>query len=117
VYAASEFVVLASISTPRFREPWGLVCNEAMHQRRPVLASTAVGAVAGGLVRDGKTGVVVPAGDPGELADAIERLLGDPLLCRTLGERAEQEVAAYNYDAMADGFRQALEVARRRRLG
>ncbi|HWD84351.1 MAG TPA: glycosyltransferase family 4 protein [Solirubrobacteraceae bacterium] len=115
VYAASEFAVLASINTPRFREPWGLVCNEAMHQRRPVLASTAVGAVAGGLVRDGETGVVVPAGDPGELADAIERLLGDPLLCRTLGERAEQEVAAYNYDAMAEGFRRALEVARRTR--
>ncbi len=114
VYAASEFAVLASISTPRFREPWGLVCNEAMHQRRPVLASTAVGAAAGGLVRDGETGVVAPAGDPGELADAIERLLGDPLLCRTLGERAEQEVAAYNYDAMAEGFRRALEVARRR---
>ena len=25
-------VTLPSIPTPRFREPWGLVCNEAMHQ-------------------------------------------------------------------------------------
>jgi glycosyltransferase involved in cell wall biosynthesis len=115
VYAASEFAVLASIATPRFREPWGLVCNEAMLQRRPVLASTAVGAAAGGLVRDGETGLVVPPGDPEGLADGIERLLADPLLCRSLGERAEQEVAAYNYDAMADGFRRALEVARSRR--
>lgn len=115
VYAASEFAVLASIATPRFREPWGLVCNEAMHQRRPVLASDAVGAAAGGLVRSGETGVVVPAGDPRALGDAIDRLLGDPLLCRTLGERGEQEVAGYTYDAMADGFRRALETARRRR--
>ncbi|HWD65942.1 MAG TPA: glycosyltransferase family 4 protein [Solirubrobacteraceae bacterium] len=112
VYAACEFAVLASIATPRFREPWGLVCNEAMHQRRPVLASTAVGAAAGGLVRDGETGVVVPAGDALSLADAIERLLGDPLLCRTLGEQAETEVAAYTYDAMAEGFARALAVAR-----
>ncbi len=111
VYAASEFAVLASIATRRFREPWGLVCNEAMHQRRPVLASTAVGAAAGGLVRDGETGLVVPSGDALSLADALERLLDDPLLCWRLGERAEQEVGAYNYDAMADGFRRALEAA------
>jgi len=39
-YAASELAVLASIPTPRFREPWGLVCNEAMHQARPVVASS-----------------------------------------------------------------------------
>jgi glycosyltransferase involved in cell wall biosynthesis len=110
-YAASEFAVLASIATPRFREPWGLVCNEAMHQRRPVLASTAVGAAAGGLVRDGETGLVVPSGDALSLADALERLLDDPLLCRRLGERAEQEVAAYNYDAMAEAFGRALAVA------
>jgi glycosyltransferase involved in cell wall biosynthesis len=60
-YAASELVVLASLPTPRFREPWGLVCNEAMHQGRPVIASDSVGAVAGGLVVDGKTGLVVPS--------------------------------------------------------
>ena len=49
-------LVLPSIPTPRFREPWGLVCNEALHQGTPVVATTAVGAVAGGLVRDGETG-------------------------------------------------------------
>ncbi len=115
LYAASEFAVLASVPTRRFREPWGLVCNEAMHQGRPVLASTAVGAAAGGLVRDGDTGVVVPAGDALSLADAVERLLDDPLLCRRLGARAREAVAAYNYEAMAEGFRRALEAAHRNR--
>ena len=57
-------VALPSIPTPRFREPWGLVCNEAMHQGRPVIASDSVGAAAGGLVRDGETGIVVRSGDP-----------------------------------------------------
>ncbi|HET8978747.1 MAG TPA: glycosyltransferase, partial [Solirubrobacteraceae bacterium] len=57
-YAAAAFTVVPSIPTPRFREPWGLVCNEAMHQARPVIATTAVGAAAGGLVRDGATGLV-----------------------------------------------------------
>ncbi|MGN6187678.1 MAG: glycosyltransferase [Conexibacter sp.] len=49
-YAAADALVLPSIPTPRFREPWGLVCNEALHQGTPVVATTAVGAVAGGHV-------------------------------------------------------------------
>ena len=107
-YAASQFAVLASIPTPRFREPWGLVCNEAMHQARPVLASDAVGAVAGGLVRDGETGLVVPAGDPDALAAGIERLLSDPRLRERLGAGAVAALAPYTYEAMAGAFDLAL---------
>ena len=68
---AASMAVLPSIPTPRFTEPWGLVCNEAMHQGRPMVASSAVGAVAGGLVRDGDTGLVVGPGDTGALARAM----------------------------------------------
>src|SRR6185437_1751903 len=57
-YAASVVALLRSI------EPWGLVCNEAFEQARPMIATTAVGAVAGGLVRDGETGLVIAPGDP-----------------------------------------------------
>jgi glycosyltransferase involved in cell wall biosynthesis len=110
-YAASEVAVLPSIPTPRFREPWGLVCNEAMHQGRPVVASDAVGAVAGGLVRDGETGIVVPAGDPVALARAIERLLSDGELRARLGDAARAAVAPYTYDAMAAAFDRALATA------
>ena len=59
-YAAAEFALLPSIPTRRFLEPSALVCNEAMHQGRPMIASAAVGAVAGGLVHDGQNGLVVP---------------------------------------------------------
>ncbi len=110
-YAAAELTVLASIPTPRFREPWGLVCNESMHQGRPVIASDAVGAVAGGLVRDGETGLVVPAGDAGALAAAIRRLQGDAGLRARLGAAARAAVAPYNYDAMASAFELALAAA------
>jgi len=113
-YAASELAVLASIPTPRFREPWGLVCNEAMHQARPVVASNAVGAVAGGLVVDELNGLVVPAGDPGELAQAITRLLSDEPLRLRLGAAAREAVRPYTYDAMAQAFDRALALARRR---
>jgi glycosyltransferase involved in cell wall biosynthesis len=110
-YAAAEFTVLPSVPTPRFKEPWGLVCNESMHQARPVIASDAVGAVAGGLVRDGETGIVVPAGDAVALRGAIERLLTDHALRARLGAAAKRALAPYNYDAMADAFGDALRAA------
>jgi glycosyltransferase involved in cell wall biosynthesis len=107
-YAAAEFALLPSIPTPRFREPWGLVCNEAMHQARPVIATTAVGAVAGGLVVDGETGLVVAPGDARALAGAIERLLADESLRSRLGARAREAVSAYTYDGMVEAFYPAL---------
>jgi glycosyltransferase involved in cell wall biosynthesis len=110
-YAAASVVALPSIPTPRFKEPWGLVCNEAMHQGRPVVASDAVGAVAGGLVVDGETGLVVPAGEPEALRDAIGRLLADAELRARLGSAGRDAVAAYNYDAMVGAFDRALAIA------
>ena len=97
----------------RFREPWGLVCNEAMHQGRPMIATTAVGAVAGmGSVRDGDTGLVVAPGDEIALAAAIDRWLGDARLRARLGDAARHAVSAYTYDAMVQAFDPALEGAR-----
>jgi glycosyltransferase involved in cell wall biosynthesis len=107
-YATAAFGLLPSVPTPRFQEPWGLVCNEAMHQGRPVIASDTVGAVAGGLVRDRDTGLVVPSGDAGALAHAIEELLADPSLRDRLGSAARDAVAPYTYDAAADAFGRAL---------
>jgi len=110
-YAAAVFTVVPSIPTPRFREPWGLVCNESMHQARPVLATSAVGAVAGGLVRDRDNGIVVPPGDPPALRAAIDLLLGDAQLRHDLGESARKAVAPYTYEAMAAAFGNALAAA------
>ncbi len=110
-YAAAAFGLLPSVPTPLFREPWGLVCNEAMHQGRPMIASSAVGAVAGGLVVDRVNGLVVAPGDPQVLADAIAALLGDQALRARLGAAAREAVAPYTYDAMADAFGAAIATA------
>jgi glycosyltransferase involved in cell wall biosynthesis len=111
-YAASELALVPSIPTPRFREPWGLVCNEAMHQARPVIASSSVGAVAGGLVSPERTGLVVAPGDARALAYAADRLLADAGLRSRLGQAARQAVTAYTYDAMEQAFDRALAAAR-----
>ena len=108
LYAACDVLVVPSIATPTFREPWGLVVNEGMNRGLPVIASDAVGAAAGGLVRDGRNGLVVPAGDSDALAGAIRRLAADPALRTRLGEAGARDVRAYTYDAWAAGFSGAL---------
>jgi len=110
-YAAARFTVVPSVPTPRFKEPWGLVCNEAFEQGRPVIATTAVGAAVGGLVLDGRTGLVVTPNDPQQLAEAIDRLLVDDALRAQLGEAACAAVQPFTYEAMAAGVAAALAAA------
>jgi glycosyltransferase involved in cell wall biosynthesis len=107
-YGAADVLVLPSISTRTFREPWGLVINEAMNQQLPVIASDAVGAVAGGLLRDGHNGLVVRAGDVTALAGAMRRLVADRQLRARLGRAGSRDVLAYTHDAWARGFSSAL---------
>jgi glycosyltransferase involved in cell wall biosynthesis len=106
--AAADVCVIPSLRTRSFREPWGLVANEAMNQSTPVIASEEVGAVAGGLVRHERNGLVVPAGDVPALAAALRRVHGDPDLRAALGANARRDVAAYTFEAWAAGFRGAL---------
>ena len=107
-YASSDVLVVPSLRTRAFREPWGLVCNEAMNQAIPIIASDETGAAAGGLVRHERNGLITRAGDPAELAAALRQLHGDPALRDRLGEAGRRDVAAYTYEAYAAGFAEAL---------
>jgi glycosyltransferase involved in cell wall biosynthesis len=111
LYAAADVLVLPSIHTASFREPWGLVVNESMLQRTPVVASDAVGAAAGGLVRDGRNGFVVPSGDPDALATRLRALAADGELRARLGATARQDASAYTPTAWAAGMGRALAAA------
>jgi glycosyltransferase involved in cell wall biosynthesis len=108
LYAAADALVLPSIRTATFTEPWGLVVNEAMLQGTPAITSDAVGAAAGGLVRDGRNGLVVPQGDAPALARAIETLATDATKRAELGEHAREDVAAYTPQAWVEGMRKAI---------
>jgi glycosyltransferase involved in cell wall biosynthesis len=108
LYAGSDVVVVPSVATRDFLEPWGMVVNEAFHQGVPVIATTAVGAAAGGLVEHERTGLVVPAGDADALAAALRRLRDDPGLRARLGEAAQSAVTAYTPAAWAEGMSRAL---------
>jgi glycosyltransferase involved in cell wall biosynthesis len=108
-------LVLPSITTPTFREPWGLVVNEAMHAGLPVISSDAVGAAADGLVADGVTGSVVPERDVSALAAALEAFASDDELVRSRSDAARRAVAAYTFANMADAFEAAVAYARARK--
>ena len=110
-YAAADVLVIPSLATRHFLEPWGLVANEAMNQHLPVIATDAVGAAAGGLVRHERNGLVVPAGDRDALAAALRALHDDPDLRARLGANAARDVAPYTHAAWAEGFAAALRGA------
>ena len=110
-YAGSDVVVIPSIPTRDFREPWGVVANEAFNQGVPVIATDAVGAAAGGLIEHERTGLVVPAGDAEALAGALRRLHHDPELRARLGAQARAAVREYSHAAWAAGMARALACA------
>lgn len=72
---------------------------EAMASGCPVVATDVGGNRE--VVRDGETGLVVPAGQPGALAEAIERLLASPETARRMGsEGRSRALALYSRAAM-----------------
>jgi len=107
-YASSDVLVVPSLRTSSFREPWALVCNEAMNQGLAIIASDETGAAAGGLVRHERNGLITRAGDARELAAALRRLHDDPALRGRLGAAGRRDVAPYTYAAYAAGFAEAL---------
>ncbi len=107
-YALADALIVPSVTTRAFKEPWGLIVNEAMNQGCVVIASDAVGAARGGLLDDGHNGLVVPQRDPAALADALCRVLGDDALRTRLSAAARATIQTWTYDRMALGFCDAV---------
>ncbi|WP_198378195.1 glycosyltransferase family 4 protein [Neoroseomonas rubea] len=64
------------------------------------------------IVQDGPSGIAVPPGEAGALADALQRLAADPALRLRMGEAARrQAVAAWDQRLLADRFCDVAERA------
>lgn len=112
-YALADVLVVPSVTTRAFKEPWGLIVNEAMNQGCVIVASDAVGAARGGLLQHEHNGLVVPERDPAALAAALRRLLASPELRAHLSQAARATIAAWTYERMAQGFIDAVHFLRR----
>lgn len=107
-YALACVYVLPSVTTPVFKEPWGLVVNEAFNQGVPAVVTDAVGAAAGGLVQDGVNGFVVPERDSVALAKATGRVLGDIALREQMSKNARSTIVEWDNERMVKGFGEAI---------
>lgn len=89
---------------PSFAEGIPCVLMEAMAMELPVVSTRITGIPE--LIQDGVSGLLVAPGRADELADALERLLCDPALRRSLGSRARAKVLAdFNTIDAAEGLR------------
>jgi glycosyltransferase involved in cell wall biosynthesis len=78
---------------------------EAFSAGLPVV-TTATGGI-GELVRNGQTGVIVPANDPDAMATAALRLLGDPAGRRALTRAARDRIRDFTWAAVRDAWMDA----------
>ena len=112
-YRAADFVVLPSVTR---QEAFGMVQIEAMLSGLPVV-STALPTGVPWVNQDGRTGLVVPPGDPAALRSALAALAASPDLRRDLGRGARaRALATFTAEQMCDGayevYREAAAAAR-----
>src|SRR5581483_10356975 len=94
-------------------EPFGSVVHEAMSQGKAMIGTWPGGHT--DMIGDGQSGLLVPAGDAGALAEAMRRLIGDGELRERLGREAQARARMYTADVMVPRFealyRQAVGAA------
>jgi glycogen synthase len=96
-YRSADVLVLPS----RF-EPFGIVLLEAMASGIPVVASRVGGIPE--IVEDGRTGLLVPPGEPDRLADALRTLRDDPGFARRMGDAGRRRAETFSWDRLGPRF-------------
>jgi glycosyltransferase involved in cell wall biosynthesis len=87
-YASSDVFVL-----PSYREGFPTVITEAMSYGLPVVTTSIRGAM--DQLVEGENALFVPPRHPAALADALGRLLDDPVLRARMGEQNRKKVTEY----------------------
>lgn len=102
-YALSDVFVL-----PAHSDPWGLVLNEAMACKLPVISSDAAGAALD-LIVNGENGYTFKKGDIHQLAGCIRDLLNDEQERNRMGQNSFNIIKNYSPLKCAEGFIQAIK--------
>ena len=87
---ADLFALASKTATDGDRDGLPNVLMEAQSQALAVVATKTAGIPE--LIHDGETGLLVPPADPAVLADAMLRLIRDPVLRRSLGQAGARRV-------------------------
>jgi len=112
---ADLFVLAAKIAGDGDRDGLPNVLVEAQSQGLPCIATTVSGIPE--LIEDGRTGLLVPPGDPGSLAAALARLIGDRELRRELGAAGAARVrTAFDMETGIDTLAMRFGLPERERV-
>ena len=94
------------VCMPSRYEGWGIVAVEAAAAGKAVLATRIPGLV--DAVREGETGLLVPPGDTGSLAAAMQQLLSERDLRRRLGSAGRAWARRFDWDSIARAQEESL---------
>jgi len=92
---------------PTHTDPWGLVVNEAMACKLPIIISDAAGC-AEDLVEDGWNGLKFASGDTNQLAVFMKSIVGDEKRRREMGENSYERIQQYSPEICANGIATAV---------
>ena len=116
-YATHDIFVLPAVFDAKGdTEGLGVVLLEALRFERPIVAS-GIGGIPD-IVRDGRTGTLVPPGDPDALAAALKALIRDPERAREMaaeGRRLARE--AFGWRRIVESTNRVYRGAMERRRG
>ena len=88
---------------PTHTDPWGLVVNEAMACKLPVIISDAAGC-AEDLVQEGWNGHKFKSGDVAQLAKLMKNMASDKPLTHEMGEHSYVRIQQYSSEICANGI-------------
>jgi len=105
----SDIFVLPSCIKRGQTEAWGLVLNEALSAKKPVITTDAVGA-AQDLVVNGINGYVVKNNNVDEMYGALKKIIdGGKNGIKKMGKNSRKKFEEFNdYKKMFSGFEQAI---------
>ena len=98
------------VALPSYEDPFPLAALEALASGRPLVASRVGGLPE--MVEEGKSGLLVPPGDPEALAEALTAVLSDPTLAASLASGAHSRYNhAFTMQAMVEQWSAAYVAA------
>lgn len=99
IYSACDAYIMTSVGLRNSVEGFGITYLEASIHGRPVIAFRTGGVEE--AVLDGVTGLVVPEGDLPGVADAVRRLMDDPVLAANLGRGGREFAKGFRWETAA----------------
>lgn len=105
---AAHYALAETLILPTYSDPWGLVVNEAMACRLPVVVSRVAGC-APDLVRENWNGLLISAGDVSSLAKSMETIAGNRELRASMGTNSEQLISSFSPAAWTRGIVQTTQ--------